>query len=89
MPADDIGHPIPDLTGYITEGQKGGSSRADVSQVTHDRTRQPDFSPCMLPRRCRRGRLRGAADRGADLLVMGCYRHSRAREIVKAHAAKR
>ena len=21
MPADDIGHPIPDLTGYITEGQ--------------------------------------------------------------------
>ena len=21
MPSDDIGHPIPDLTGYITEGQ--------------------------------------------------------------------
>jgi len=21
MPGDDIGHPIPDLTGYITEGQ--------------------------------------------------------------------
>lgn len=24
MPNDDITHPIPDLTGYITEGQVGG-----------------------------------------------------------------
>ena len=27
MPSDDITHPIPDLTGYITEGQLGTWAR--------------------------------------------------------------
>jgi V/A-type H+-transporting ATPase subunit B len=33
MPADDIGHPIPDLTGYITEGQIGLSRVLDCVGV--------------------------------------------------------
>ena len=38
MPDDDIGHPIPDLTGYITEGQivlsreLGGRGRLSAGQ---------------------------------------------------------
>ena len=43
MPADDIGHPIPDLTGYITEGQivlsRDLDRRAIDPPACHARTR--------------------------------------------------
>jgi V/A-type H+-transporting ATPase subunit B len=70
MPEDDITHPIPDLTGYITEGQ------IVLSRELHQKGLFPpvDVLPCLsrlMQRGIGAGRTRGDHRKTANLL----YRH--------------
>jgi V-type H+-transporting ATPase subunit B len=44
MPNDDITHPIPDLTGYITEGQVRGTETVQI--CVFERHLNKDISSC-------------------------------------------
>ena len=46
MPNDDITHPIPDLTGYITEGQIYIERQLHNRQVCHGRRRCGSVAKC-------------------------------------------
>ncbi len=89
MPADDIGHPIPDLTGYITEGQIVLSRDLDRRGIYPPVNVLPSLSRLMKdgtggevhasrPSRAREPALRGLRARGAGARARERGRRGRA-----------
>jgi V/A-type H+-transporting ATPase subunit B len=79
MPAGDLTHPVPDLTGYITEGQ------VILSPERHARGVYPPIDPLQsLSRLMRRGAGRGRTrDDHLDVAAQSLSLLARAREVAE------
>ena len=84
MPDDDITHPIPDLTGYITEGQIVLCAR-----TSSGRHRAADRRPAIVVAAHERGHRRGAHARRASRMERPAVRDVRARPRGAEHGGDR
>lgn len=78
---------------HVVADLQAGSSRADAADLQthlqrHGVEANLEFHPAVPPHTPGEGLLSLAADASADLLVMGCYGHSRARELVLGGASR-